>query len=122
MLFLTFFDHLVLNFSLNFSALFSLRLFSPPFYFLCTLPCKNYVLTLQFVNTFLCSNELVSLHNVIKFTWLGVTPICGEHCTVGGLKMYWGLGMKRKTVRFTRFGDVLTMVSGPPGLLPSSVE
>ncbi len=36
--------------------------------------------------------------------------------------MYWGLGMKRKTVRFPRLGEVLTMVSGPPGLLPSSVE
>jgi hypothetical protein len=30
--------------------------------------------------------------------------------------------MKRKTVRFARSGEVLTMVYGPPGLLPSSVE
>jgi hypothetical protein len=36
--------------------------------------------------------------------------------------MYWGLGMKRKTVRFPRSGEVLTMVFGPPGLLSSSVK
>ncbi len=95
----------------------------PPFIFILYITMYSYDLFLLLCEyiSFVQLN-LFSLCNVFIFAWFIRYPIYREHCTSRKLKMYWGVGMKRKTVRFARSGEVLTMVYGPPGLLPSSVE
>ncbi len=96
---------------------------TPPIYFILYITMYSYVLFCYFVNIFILFNwTSFYFYNVFMFAWFIRYPIYREHCTSRELNMYWGLEMKRKTVRFARSGEVLTMVSGPPGFLPSSVE